>query len=55
MAREDAPGDKRLVAYLVAATAPTRGAATLLREHLRRELPEYMVPGRVRASSTRCR
>jgi aryl carrier-like protein len=39
VAREDAPGDRRLVAYVV-------GAADVdaLRERLRKELPEYMVP-----------
>jgi amino acid adenylation domain-containing protein len=39
VAREDAPGDRRLVAYVV-------GAADVdaLRERLREELPEYMVP-----------
>jgi amino acid adenylation domain-containing protein len=39
VAREDAPGEKRLVAYVVGG-----GEAAALREHLRRELPEYMVP-----------
>jgi hypothetical protein len=41
--REDRPGDRRLVAYLV----PRSGAvpsAPQLREHLRGRLPEFMVP-----------
>ncbi|MFP2931860.1 amino acid adenylation domain-containing protein, partial [Pyxidicoccus sp. 3LG] len=38
--REDVPGDKRLVAYVTPETVEV-GA---LREHLRRHLPEYMVP-----------
>ncbi|HEX8276356.1 MAG TPA: amino acid adenylation domain-containing protein, partial [Longimicrobiaceae bacterium] len=37
--REDAPGDRRLAAYVVGAADPAA-----LREQLRRELPEYMVP-----------
>jgi nonribosomal peptide synthetase DhbF len=41
--REDAPGEKRLVAYAV----PAEGAAptwTELRAHLKARLPEYMLP-----------
>ncbi|HEU0053338.1 MAG TPA: amino acid adenylation domain-containing protein, partial [Longimicrobium sp.] len=39
VAREDVPGEKRLVAYVVGDVE-----AGALREHLLRELPEYMVP-----------
>src|SRR5688500_19443554 len=39
VAREDEPGEKRLVAYVVGDVE-----ARVLREHLLRELPEYMVP-----------
>ncbi|NTX08244.1 non-ribosomal peptide synthetase [Myxococcus sp. CA040A] len=42
LVREDSPGDKRLVAYVV-----TRSAGTLLREHLGQQLPSYMVPSAV--------
>ncbi len=38
-AREDVPGETRLVAYVVGDVE-----AGALREHLRRELPEYMLP-----------
>jgi amino acid adenylation domain-containing protein len=41
LAREDVPGDKRLVAYYVAETAMD---AEALRAHLSAGLPDYMVP-----------
>ncbi|MFE3880677.1 amino acid adenylation domain-containing protein, partial [Kitasatospora sp. NPDC059146] len=41
--REDTPGDKRLVAYLTT-SSPTPPTTTELREHLRRHLPDYMLP-----------
>jgi amino acid adenylation domain-containing protein len=40
--REDAPGDRRIVAYVVAAESPP--AAAELRDWLKRRLPEHMVP-----------
>ncbi|MFH9810491.1 amino acid adenylation domain-containing protein [Streptomyces olivaceus] len=43
VAREDRPGDKRLVAYLVPAPGGAPEAARLA-GRLRRELPDYMVP-----------
>ncbi len=42
LAREDTPGDQRLVAYVVARQAAP--SAEELKEHLSRELPAYMVP-----------
>ena len=38
--REDVPGDRRLVAYVVG-----RADADALRDHLRATVPEYMIPG----------
>jgi amino acid adenylation domain-containing protein len=40
-AREDVPGDKRLVAYLV---SPQIASPNDLRAHLRHKLPDYMLP-----------
>jgi len=44
IARADRGGDKRLVAYVVAAGAEAP-AASALQDFLRQALPEYMVPG----------
>ena len=41
--REDTPGDKRLVAYIVSPFSPGPSPSSL-REFLRERLPEYMVP-----------
>ena len=43
LAREDNPGDKRLVTYVVAAPGSTP-SANELRSFLQQKLPEYMVP-----------
>jgi amino acid adenylation domain-containing protein/FkbH-like protein/non-ribosomal peptide synthase protein (TIGR01720 family) len=42
LAREDEPSNKRLVGYLVA-TSPAP-EVSVLREHLKKQLPDYMVP-----------
>ena len=48
--REDVPGDQRLVAYQVASQPEatpreaSRSEASALRAHLRKQLPDYMVP-----------
>jgi amino acid adenylation domain-containing protein len=42
IAREDRPGDRRLVAYVVA--RDEMPGVSDLREHLRRHMPDYMVP-----------
>jgi amino acid adenylation domain-containing protein len=47
IAREDAPGETRLVAYLVPREAPAATntpSAAELRSHLKASLPDYMVP-----------
>ena len=43
MVREDTPGDRRLVAYLVPSSAPGPQASAL-RDFLHTTLPEYMLP-----------
>jgi amino acid adenylation domain-containing protein len=44
LAREDIPGEKRLVAYVIPVSADRVVGAEALREHLKEVLPEYMVP-----------
>ena len=42
LAREDMPGDTRLVAYVTSSNGPL--SPRELREHLKEKLPEYMLP-----------
>ncbi len=44
LAREDVPGDKRLVAYFTQHSLDTAVAIEALRAHLQAQLPDYMVP-----------
>ncbi|WP_214477767.1 hypothetical protein, partial [Mesorhizobium sp. dw_380] len=44
IAREDTPGDKRLVAYVVARDEAGDDLAAVLRAHLSGLVPEYMIP-----------
>jgi acyl carrier protein len=44
VAREDRPGDKRLVAYVVAAVAESVPSTGVLRAFLQEKLPDYMIP-----------
>jgi amino acid adenylation domain-containing protein len=44
VAREDRPGDKRLVAYVVTAAAESVPSTGVLRAFLQEKLPDYMIP-----------
>jgi len=44
VAREDVPGDKRVVAYLVASGGAAAPTVSELRAFLKEKLPEYMLP-----------
>jgi amino acid adenylation domain-containing protein len=44
LAREDAPGEKRLIAYVIGARRQSAIAGNELRTYLKERLPEYMLP-----------
>ncbi|PBP61390.1 hypothetical protein CCL15_27955, partial [Pseudomonas syringae] len=44
IAREDVPGDKRLVAYYTSRVSDETLGSETLRAHLQAQLPDYMVP-----------
>src|SRR5271157_2756535 len=44
VAREDKPGDQRLVAYVVAESPHTLTSSAELRRHVGKQLPDYMTP-----------
>jgi amino acid adenylation domain-containing protein len=46
VAREESSGDKRLAAYVVCETESTVSSAEL-REHARKQLPDYMIPSAI--------
>jgi natural product biosynthesis luciferase-like monooxygenase protein len=46
IAREDVPGDKRLVGYIIPSAKPAP-ASTDLRAYLKESLPEFMVPAHI--------
>jgi len=45
--REDQPGEKRLVAYVIYREQPAKANASELSDHLRMRLPDYMVPAAI--------
>ncbi|MET9888494.1 amino acid adenylation domain-containing protein, partial [Streptomyces sp. NPDC006430] len=47
VAREDVPGDKRLVAYVVTGAAPEEELSAAVRALVAERLPQYMVPSAV--------
>ena len=55
--REDIPGDKRLVGYIVPAGGETgtAGLAAAAREHAAGRLPDYMLPAQLVVLDEGCR